>query len=174
MTEVSRLLTREWACLLDPFPWFPLRRLPLVCQLFVYFAAMRPHVFFLLALLVQLTSCFQPRRDCKAFRKGTFSFSATIGGKEKTTVFSRDEQLEVGYFEGKSDTATIRWINDCEYVVKKLSPRNKAEGKPIHVKILSTTDNSYTFEYSLVGDTDKSKGTATRAAAPATPKSYKN
>ena len=34
------------------------------------------------------------------------------------------------------------------------------EEQAVHMKILSTTDNSYTFEYNIVGDNNKSRGTA--------------
>jgi len=105
-----------------------------------------------------LSSCYQPQRDCKVFKDGEFSFTTTIDEKEVTTTFIRKGGLEIDYFNGKIDSSSVRWINDCEYVVKKLHPRNKAEEKSVHMKILTTTDNSYTFEYSLVGDSNKSKG----------------
>lgn len=79
---------------------------------------------------------------------------------EKETVFHRTEDMEIDEFEGKIDSSSIRWINDCEYVLKNLNPKNKAEEKPIHIKILSTTDSSYSFEYNIVGDNNKFKGTA--------------
>lgn len=63
-------------------------------------------------------------------------------------------------FEGKSDTAAIRWINDCEYIVRKINPKSIAESKSIHMKILTTTADSYTFEYGIVGSSKKSYGTA--------------
>ena len=50
------------------------------------------------------------------------------------------------------DTATIRWVNDCECILTKLNPSSNQYKRPIQIKILSTTDKSYTFEYSLVGD----------------------
>jgi hypothetical protein len=37
-----------------------------------------------------------------------------------------------------------------------------AEQKDIHLKILVTTDSTYTFEYSYVGDKTKQKGVATK------------
>ncbi|NNK74606.1 MAG: DNA topoisomerase IV [Maribacter sp.] len=113
-----------------------------------------------IVLLVLLSSCYEPQRDCKAFKDGKFSFTSTIDEKEVTTTFVRKGELEIDYFEGKIDSSSIRWINDCEYIVKKLRPRNKAEEKSVHIKILTTTDNSYTFEYNLVGDNNKSKGIA--------------
>jgi hypothetical protein len=105
-----------------------------------------------------LSSCYQPQRDCKVFKDGEFSFTTTIDEKEVTTTFIRKGGLEIDYFNGKVDSSSVRWINDCEYVVKKLHPRNKAEEKSVHMKILTTTDNSYTFEYNIVGDYNKSKG----------------
>ena len=68
--------------------------------------------------------------------------------------------MQVEIFENEKDTSSVRWINDCEYIIKNIHPKNKAEQQPIHIKILSTTADSYTFEYSIVGESKKSKGTA--------------
>ena len=114
-------------------------------------------VLFMFALL---SACYQPERDCQAFKNGKFEFTAVVDGEELTTTFKRQGNREVDYFQGKSDTSEVRWINDCEYIVRQLNPRSKAEEKSIHMKILSTTKDSYTFEYSIVGDSRKSKGTA--------------
>lgn len=117
-------------------------------------------LFSFLLLLLVTYSCYQPQRDCKTFKNGTFTFTSLIDGEEKTTTFIRKNDVEIDYFEKKADTSSIRWINDCEYIIRKMNPTNKAEEKSIHIKILSTTDNSYTFEYSVVGNSQKSKGTA--------------
>lgn len=125
-----------------------------------YFAGMLNTRYLSLLLLLLGTGCYNPPRDCKAFKEGTFRFTAIIDGKEQTTKFERYNDQEIDYFEGKADTSSIRWINDCEYIVKKLRPQDAAEEKSIHMKILTTTDSSYTFEYGLVGSSKKSKGTA--------------
>lgn len=107
-----------------------------------------------------LQACYEPERNCQAFRNGTFSFTAEVGGEMKTTTFVRKDNLEIDYFEGRADSSEVRWINDCEYVVRKLNPKSAAEEKSIHMKILSTTEDSYTFEYAIVGSQNKSRGTA--------------
>lgn len=112
------------------------------------------------ALLLLTVSCYQPNRDCQAFKDGAFKFTAELNGEEVTTTFVRQGAIEIDYFQGKSDTSSIRWINDCEYIVRKINPRNRSEEKSIHMKILSTTTDSYTFEYGIVGAAAKSKGTA--------------
>lgn len=114
--------------------------------------------FFLLAA----SSCYQPERNCTDFKNGKFSFTATIDDTEHTTIFVRNDSLEIDHFDGKVDTSSVRWINDCEYIVKKLHPKNMAEEKSIHMKILSTTPDSYTFEYRVVGSNNRSTGTAIR------------
>ncbi len=123
-----------------------------------YLWNMRFLLIFSLAILSG--SCNPPSRDCLKFHEGTFRFNATVDGKEQTTVFTRTKDLEVSEYLGKKDSASIRWINACEYIVTNLNPGTKAEEKPIHMKILSTTDNSYTFEYKLVGSSRSSRGTA--------------
>ena len=107
-----------------------------------------------------LTSCYQPERNCQAYKNGEFSFDYMVGGDTKTGRFTRQDDLSIEYYDGKIDSSSVRWINDCEYVVKKINPKNKSEEQSIHMKILSTTDNSYTFEYNIVGDNNKSRGTA--------------
>lgn len=117
--------------------------------------------FLLAGILVLLASCKQPpQRNCSDFKTGEFSFTTSIDGEEKETTFHRTLDMEVDYFEGKRDTSSIRWINDCEYVLKNIHPKNKSEEKSIHIKILTTTDSSYTFEYNAIGDKRKFKGTA--------------
>ena len=106
------------------------------------------------------SSCYEPTRDCATFKDGEFTFTSTLDGEEITTRFVRKGDLEVDYFKGTIDSSSVRWINDCEFIVKKIHPKRKAEEKSIHMKILTTTDNSYTFEYSIVGDNNKSKGIA--------------
>ena len=83
-----------------------------------------------------------------------------MGTELKTTTFVRNDSIEIDYYEGKADTSSIRWINDCEYIVKKINPVNRAEEKAIHMKILTTDGLEYTFEYNVVGEQKKQKGTA--------------
>ena len=111
-------------------------------------------------LLIGVCSCYQPERNCTDFKNGEFSFTTEVSGENLTTTFIRNDSIELDYFQGKVDTSSVRWINDCEYIVKKLHPKSMAEEKSIHMKILSTTNNSYTFEYNVVGSAKKSRGTA--------------
>ncbi|MDC8004018.1 DNA topoisomerase IV [Aureisphaera galaxeae] len=122
---------------------------------------MRP--FFAIFFLFLLSSCFSPpERNCSDFKTGTFTFEALIGTEIETTTFVRNDSIEIDYFRGKADTSSIRWINDCEYIVKKINPKNMAEKKAVHIRILSTDNQSYTFEYGIVGGTGKEKGTAVK------------
>ncbi|MBT8183458.1 MAG: DNA topoisomerase IV [Eudoraea sp.] len=113
---------------------------------------------------IMLGSCYQPKRECQSFKDGTFTFESIIDGKATTTTFTRNGDLEIDYYSGKADTSSIRWINDCEFIATKLRPKNNSEEQAIHMKILSTTDNSYTFEYSRIGDSRKLRGTAIKTA----------
>jgi hypothetical protein len=110
--------------------------------------------------LLLIIGCYNPERNCQDFRTGTFSYEALVGTEVLTTIFVRTDSLEIDYFQNKSDTSSIRWINDCEYIVQKINPKNRAEQKTIHMKILTTQNNTYLFEYNIVGDSKKKKGTA--------------
>ncbi|WCO03270.1 hypothetical protein [Psychroserpens ponticola] len=106
-------------------------------------------IILLLICFLLLTGCYTVERNCTDFKTGTFEFTYNIDGVEKTGRFVRTEALNVDYFDNKIDSASVRWINDCEFVQKTIHPKNMAEQKAIHFKILSTTEDAYTFEYQL-------------------------
>lgn len=108
---------------------------------------MKCTLIFLFPLL--MTSCYNVTRSCNDYKTGTFEFTYNLNGQEKTGRFTRTETLNIDYYDGKIDTSSVRWINDCEFVLKKLNPKSNIEKDAIHMKILSTTDSSYTFEYKL-------------------------
>jgi len=119
-------------------------------------------ILLLFPALFLVTSCFQQERKCADFKTGKFRFEYEINGAIKATLFERSDSLEIETFEGKTDTSAVRWINDCEYILQKVNAKNAQERKAVHMKILTTKDNSYTFEFALVGDTQKQKGTVTK------------
>lgn len=115
----------------------------------------------ILTPLLLLMSCYDAERNCKDFKTGKFKFQQKINGQLKTTIFERRDSIEIETYEGKTDTSSVRWLNDCEYVLQKRNPKNRAENKAITIKILTTTKNSYTFEFGIVGTTAREKGVAT-------------
>lgn len=130
-------------------------------RLIVYFAVMIKNGC-LIFLLTLASSCYLPERKCEDFKTGTFKFDYTIDGVEKTGTFTRDDKYSVEFYDNKVDSATVRWINNCEFVLKSLHNQNS-----IHFKILETTSNSYTFEFqNAVKSSNKKqtvlKGTATK------------
>jgi hypothetical protein len=116
----------------------------------------------LLPLLLLLVSCYDVERNCKDFKTGKFKFEYEVDGVKKIALFERNDSIEIETFDGKTDTASIRWVNDCEYILLKLHPKNMAEEKAIAMKILTTSKNSYTFEFGMVGLDAKQKGTVTK------------
>ena len=116
----------------------------------------------LLLFALALSSCSQKERNCTDFKTGTFEFTQEINGKKVTSTFTRTETLQIETFNGITDTATVRWVNDCEFVLQKRHPKTMNERKAISMTILSTQGNSYTFDYSFVGDAKKQRGTVTK------------
>ena len=116
-----------------------------------------------LLMLVMLSSC-QKQVECnpKEFKTGTFEFVKEIKGKKQTTTFIRTDKLQIETYQGRIDTASVRWVNDYEFILQKLHPRSMVEEKAISMRILSTRDKTYTFEYSIVGDSKKQIGTVTK------------
>ncbi len=118
--------------------------------------------FLILPLLLLFTSCYNPERNCENFRTGTFEFEAFIDNEILKTTFVRNDSIEIDYFRGRADTSSIRWINNCEYILQKINPQSMDEERAVHIKILTTEGNKYTFEYGIVGQTQKQRGTAVR------------
>ena len=114
---------------------------------------------FFAVVLVSLTSCYNQERNCADFKTGTFVFEQEIDGVKHSSTFVRNDSIEIETYNGKTDTASIRWINDCEYVLEKLHPKNMQEKKAVHMKILSTSGEEYKFEYGIVGSKTKERGT---------------
>jgi hypothetical protein len=114
----------------------------------------------LLPIFLLLFSCYEQECDCKSYKTGKFEFIQEINGIKKTTIFERTDKFQIETYEGKTDTAIVRWVNDCEFVLQKLHPKSRNEKKLISMRILTTTKNSYTFEYSFVGSEKKEKGVA--------------
>ncbi|NRT12602.1 DNA topoisomerase IV [Flavobacterium sp. 14A] len=116
----------------------------------------------ILPILILTASCYNVERDCKDFKTGKFKFEYEVDGIKKTTYFERNDSIEIENYDGKIDTASVRWVNDCEYVLKKLHPKNMAEEKSIDMKILTTSGDTYTFEFGMVGVAQKQRGTVTK------------
>ncbi len=117
-------------------------------------------IVLLLLLSLLFNNCYEVERNCAHFKTGTFEFKTLVGTEMLTTTFTRNDTIEIDFFRGKADTSSIRWINDCEYIVKKLNPHSRAETKSIHMKIISSKGDEYIFEYNVVGNPKKQKGKA--------------
>ncbi len=115
----------------------------------------------ILLFLLSLGACQEIDRDCASYKTGTFKvkkvdslISETIITRTKKYQIEAFEQYYKRDFNGKlikktekhQDTFHIRWVNDCEFVLKKKNPKNRLERKAFFIKILSTTDSTYDFE----------------------------
>ena len=125
---------------------------------------MKKAALLLFGLIILISSCYNAERDSKNFKTGKFEFTQEINGVKKTSTFVRTDKIQIETFDGKTDTASIRWVNDYEYILQKIHPKNMQEKKAIAMKILTTTKNSYTFEFGIVGSQEKQKGTVTKIA----------
>ncbi len=117
-------------------------------------------ILLLFILLISFSSCYNANRNCKDFKTGSFKSEVVINDEIYKSTFTRTSDLQIESYNGKIDSSELRWINDCEVIFKTINPKSMTERKNIHLKILTTTDSSYTFEYSYVGETKKQKGVA--------------
>ena len=99
----------------------------------------------------------------KNFRRAPLFFESIINDKIQTTTFYRSAELEIEQYQGTIDSASIRWVNPCECILTKINPENNQEKRPLKIRILRTTADTYTFEYSYVNQPGNSqRGTATK------------
>lgn len=119
--------------------------------------------FFILPLI--LVSCYNVERDCNDFRTGSFEFTTSINDSIVKSTFIRTDKYEIEQFNGIKDSSTIRWVNDCEFILTKIKPKTNQEKRPIRIKILRTYGNSYDFEYSQVSNPQKvNRGTINKVS----------
>ena len=108
-------------------------------------------------------SCYNVERDCIEFRTGSFEFSTSINDSIVKSTFIRTDNYEIEEFKGVKDSSSIRWVNECEFILTKINPKTNQERRPIRIKILRTYGNSYDFEYSQVNNPQKiNRGTVNK------------
>lgn len=110
--------------------------------------------------ILLFNSCSTTERNCEFYRYGKYITKTQVNDTTYTSTFTRNEFIQIETFNGKTDSSACRWINDCEFVLRTLNPKSRSKLKNIHIKILTTTDSSYTYEYSFVGEKRKETGIA--------------
>ena len=108
--------------------------------------------FLVNSIFIYLLGCNLPERNCLDYKNGDFEFSTVINDEVITSKFSRTDSIEIEYFENKIDTSFVSWVSDCEFILRKKNPATSTDKKAVNMKILSTSDNGYVFEFSIVGD----------------------
>jgi|TARA_B110000879_G_scaffold189341_1_gene252739 hypothetical protein len=112
-------------------------------------------------MLILLFNCnLNQKRLCEDFKTGKYKSVVKIDNIEYTSIFTRNDSIQVEIFNNVVDSTNVRWINNCEVVFTTINPKTIQQKKPILVKILRTYEKSYDFEYSYVGETKKQQGKA--------------
>ncbi len=118
-------------------------------------------IYFL--FLFTFFSCYKIEKNCNDFKTGTFEFSSIVNGEIKKSRFIRSEALEIELYNNKIDSATVKWVNNCEFILTKINPTSNQDKRPVKIEILSTSAKEYFFEYSLVSNPGKRfRGRATK------------
>ena len=118
----------------------------------------------ILLILISLSnSCDEIERNCNLFKTGMFYSEINYDGVVFSSTFTRnDKNLQIEKFQGEIDSSKVRWINDCEMVLSPINSKKLSGKKNILIKILTTTDTSYSYEYSFVGENKKLKAVAVK------------
>lgn len=107
--------------------------------------------FLLLALIISATlSCAAQQPACKAFHTGTFQMTSPNG---VTTRITRSDSRQTELMSNSTHPTdyTIKWLNDCTYVlIPEASffakyPQAPRNGR-LTVHITSTTSKGYSIE----------------------------
>lgn len=123
----------------------------------------KTNLLMLILLLLCYTNCEKIERNCKDYHSGNFYTETLVNGITYKSTFSRDSSnIQIEEFEGKIDSNYVRWVNDCEMILSPINPKKMSEKKNIFIKILTTTDSSYTYEYSYLGQSKRLKAKAIR------------
>ena len=119
----------------------------------------------ILILAFLFISCYNVERNCVDFKTGVFEFSTSIKDSIVTSTFTRTDMYEIETFNGVKDSSTIKWVNECEFLLTKIRPKTNQEKRPIRIKILRTYGDQYDFEFSAVNNPDKiSRGTVIKVS----------
>ena len=119
----------------------------------------------ILILAFLFTSCYNVERNCIDFKTGVFEFSTEVNDSLVTSTFTRTNEFEIELFNGIKDSSSIKWVNNCEFLLTKLNPRTNQEKRPVRIKILRTYGDKYDFEFSQVNNPQKiSRGTVKRVS----------
>ncbi len=115
----------------------------------------------LFVIFIFFNSCLRaPERNCSDFKTGVFEFVAITDSDTLISIFERHEDYEIDRFQNQVDTSTVRWINDCEMILRNKNPKNNQEKEAIHIKILETDVDGYRFEYGYLSEPIKMRGYA--------------
>ena len=127
--------------------------------------------FYYLICFLLCCSCYNVERSCEDFKTGTFTFQQLVGTELVSSTFVRNDSIAIETYKGVTDTFSVRWINNCEYIMRKLNPKNTYDQQAVHFKIFSTTENTYLFEFQMVVKKQNQenlvkKGTVTKVNIP--------
>lgn len=113
-------------------------------------------------ITILFSSCYSDNRQCQDYRTGSFVWEQEAGGKLLRTSFVRTENLQIETFENKVDSARVEWVNNCEWRLIPINPKKNADSRAYLFKIMTTTEDSYTFEFVQTGRDQVYRGTAKR------------
>lgn len=104
-----------------------------------------------------LYSCSNGNKtDIVAFKKG--NFKTYLGEQKDSSVFYRDDHIQIERYKNQIDTFAIKWKSNFEYELKKINPKSKLDSIPFVVKITGIKENTYNFKGSYLGSNFKQEG----------------
>lgn len=115
------------------------------------------NILFLL-ILFSLSSCVESKKlDVESFKVGTFK--TLLDANDDTSIAVRNDSIQIENYNSKIDSFAINWVNNFEYVLKKINPKTALDNTPFHVKITGIKENSYTFTAFYKGSNFRQTGT---------------
>lgn len=117
------------------------------------------NLLIILFTLFALTGC-QPKqlKDVDYYKTGVFK--TVLKDMNISSIAKRNDSIQIETFEGKSDTFSIKWKSDFEYILLKKSPKTALDSTPFHVKITKFDGDSYQFKAFYKDSNFKQEGTS--------------
>lgn len=105
-------------------------------------------LLFLILCVSFLCSCSGQPKSCTKFKTGTFIYNHP---DYKGHIIKRNDSLQIEYNDKDAIKiiSYVKWVSDCEFIltykdIENYSKKESVIGREISVKILETSDDSYT------------------------------
>lgn len=109
--------------------------------------------FITLLFFISCAVYVQSQTDCAKFKTGTFVLPDDVLNKSYRIKRTKTKQKEKDMQTGEKFTFEVRWLDSCTYALRPLKGNKEVfeyfAGKILYITINSTTEDQYTFFFTI-------------------------